>query len=211
MFHLAEVSNSIILCLSGILDSGYSTVFKYDHSLNDLCEMELDFNAISMNVYKNNIFFLSGISQRHSNCHIYVYDEHFNLIDILGQDTDFYIPFFLPEIISSVQVSEDYFVLLDNIEENQISIMDKNAGEWDFSIRLNKSSKFFLNQNSNHILIFDGAFEKLNLHEFDPECGDHNIKLKKDGILSGLNLGDLVDCTYDKLIFFNQHEKILFF
>lgn len=143
MFHLAEVSNSIILCLSDILDSNHSIVCKYDHSLNDLSEMELDFNAISMNVYKNKIFFLSGITERHSNCHIYVYDEHFNRINKLGQDTDFYIPFFLPEIISSVQVCEDYFVLLDNIEENQISIMDKNTGEWNFSIPLNKSSKFF--------------------------------------------------------------------
>ena len=171
-------------------------LIKYDEHLCFVKERNFNHSISSMCTYHNEIFCLSKSALDHEI--LYVYDLNLNIIGSFGQKVK-QAPYFFSNTITKLEVSEKYFILLDN---KVIKVMNRDDGLISKEFKIG-SDEFMLFMGSV-IASYDTRSKMLILHDLEGNSKENKVeKISNDS--------KLVDCLDDKLVFYDTNRSILQF
>ena len=158
----------------------------------------MNFEISYADAHEDKLYLLATRPDRKSR-HIYVYDESLKLLDNIQLGISEGLPFYVPDSVTKMKITEKYFVFLDG---TKVLLMDRDDGEIKRTFSIG-CSDFVLDLSNDRVMAYDGKLGKLVCFDFQGESfaiSNSNMK----------NV-ELVSYAYDRFMFYDANSFCLYF
>jgi hypothetical protein len=201
-FQLVELKKTVVLCLfdqeAYVSSISSSRIIDYDYELNYIGSFGVNFEISYADAHEDKLYLLATRPDRKSR-HIYVYDESLKLLDNIQLGISEGLPFYVPDSVTKMKITEKYFVFLDG---TKVLLMDRDDGEIKRTFSIG-CSDFVLDLSNDRVMAYDGKLGKLVCFDFQGESfaiSNSNMK----------NV-ELVSYAYDRFMFYDANSFCLYF
>jgi hypothetical protein len=158
----------------------------------------------SISANDDNIFCLTKTSRTTNSPKLFIYNWSLDLVRNIGQENNFYLPFYIP-IKSQIDVIDEFYVFKFN---NDLNVMEASSGQVIKSFTVAPSSpasdKFWINSNK-HIAIMSDETKSLIFYDLQGRVITEN-EIKK---FPNYGMSLIMD-KHDNIYFYDKSSLFLF-